>query len=141
MLKNQIGGKLISEGAYGCIFHPSLFKKSKHKYVSKIQKDNFSGRNEIKIGEKIKEHPYYLNHLVPVVNSTPINVSSIKDEDNNNCTILKKYKDSKFLNMKIFYINGQNFLDFIISSTLLLFSQDSFSTSFACFIDIFSSFI
>ena len=44
MSNNQIGGRLISEGAYGCIFHPSLFKKSKHKYVSKIQKDNFSGR-------------------------------------------------------------------------------------------------
>jgi serine/threonine protein kinase len=115
-MNNQIGGKLLSEGAYGCVFYPSIFKNSKRKYVSKIQKDNFSGKNEIKIGDKIKDHPYFLNHFVPVVNSTPINVSSIKDEDTNNCTIIKRYKDSNFLNMKIFYINGKNFLDFIISN-------------------------
>jgi len=101
-MSNQVGGRLISEGAYGCVFYPSIFKKSKRKYVSKIQKDNFSGRNEIKLGERIKEHPYYLNHFVPVINSTPINISTIRDEDKNNCTIMKKYKDSNFLNMKIF---------------------------------------
>ena len=35
MFNNQIGGKLLSEGAYGCVFHPSIFKKSKRKYESK----------------------------------------------------------------------------------------------------------
>lgn len=115
-MSNQFGGRLLSEGAYGCVFHPSIFKKSKRKYVSKIQKDNFSGRNEIKLGERIKDDPYYLNHFVPVVNSTPINISTIRDEDKNNCTIMKKYKDSNFLNMKIFYIDGKNFLDFIVSN-------------------------
>jgi len=116
MSYKQFGGKLLSEGAYGCVFYPSIFKKFKYKYVSKIQKDNFSGRNEMKLGEKIREHSHFLNHFVPVIESTPINVSTIRDEDNNNCTILKKYKDSKFLNMKILHVNGQNFLDFIISN-------------------------
>ena len=116
MSKIQIGGKLFSEGAYGCVFYPSLFNKSKMKYVSKIQKSSFSAKNEIRMGEIIKQQPYYLNHFVPVVQSVPINVSKIDDEDVDNCTILKKYKDSDFLNMKIFYVDGSNFLDYIISS-------------------------
>jgi len=116
MSDNQIGGKLFSEGAYGCVFYPSFFNKSKMKYVSKIQKNSFSSKNEIRMGEIIKQQPFSLNHFVPVVQSVPINVSKIDDEDVNNCTILKKYKDSDFLNMKIFYVDGKNFLDYIISS-------------------------
>ena len=71
----QLGGALFSEGAYGCIFYPSMYKKrSKYKYVSKIQRNNFSAKNEIYIGNIVKDHPYFLNHFVPVVDSQPIDV-------------------------------------------------------------------
>ena len=49
------GGKLLSEGGYGCVFFPSIncdgsSMKTK-KYVSKIQKFDKSAKNEIKIGK------------------------------------------------------------------------------------------
>lgn len=112
----QDGGALFSEGAYGCIFYPSLFKTSKDKYVSKIQKDSFSSKNEIFIGDLIKTQPYYLNHFVPVVDSEKIEISQIDDEDVNECRVLKKNKDESFVNLKIFYIKGKNFLDYIITT-------------------------
>ena len=110
------GGALISEGAYGCIFYPSMYNKSKMKYVSKIQKNSFSANNEIFLGEIIKAQPYFLNHFVPVVHSSPIDVKRIDDEDKDKCNIFLKYKDSDFLNMKIFHINGVNFLDYILTN-------------------------
>jgi hypothetical protein len=110
------GGGLISEGAYGCIFYPSMYNKSKMKYVSKIQKNSFSANNEIFLGEIIKSQPYFLNHFVPVVDSSPIDVKKIEDKDKDKCNIFLKYKDSDFLNMKIFHINGVNFLDYILTN-------------------------
>ena len=116
MSYNQVGGKLFSEGAYGCVFYPSLYNRSKHKYVSKIQKKSFSAKNEIFLGEIIKQRPFFLNHFVPVVDHSPINVRKIDDEEVNECTILSKYKGSEFINMKIFYVQGSNFLDYIINN-------------------------
>ena len=53
------GGKLLSEGGYGCVFFPSIncngsSMKTK-KYVSKIQKYDKSAKNEIKIGKKTEK--------------------------------------------------------------------------------------
>ena len=112
----QLGGALFSEGAYGCVFYPSMYKRSKYKYVSKIQRNNFSAKNEIYIGNIVKDHPYFLNHFVPVVDSQPIDVKKIDDEDIEECNIFKKYKTSDFLNMKIYYVKGSNFLSYILTN-------------------------
>ena len=60
----------------------------------------------------------------------------VDDEKN---TLTKKYVDIKNKYGHESYIFN-SILDFIISSTPTLLCQDSFNTSFACFIDIFSSF-
>ena len=86
-----------------------MYKSGKHKYVSKIQKNSFSAKNEIYLGTIIKQNPYFLNHFVPVVDSEPIDVKKIDDEDIDKCNIFKKYKTSDFLNMKIYYVKGKNF--------------------------------
>ena len=113
---SQIGGALFSEGAYGCVFYPSMYKSSKYKYVSKIQKNSFSAKNEIFIGTIIKQHPYFLNHFVPVVNSQSIDIKKIEDDDVSKCNIFKKYKIIEFLNMKIYYVKGKNFLEYILNN-------------------------
>ena len=50
----MIGGKLLAEGGYGCVFAPGIncdgsVMKTK-KYVSKIQRYDTSAKNEILIG-------------------------------------------------------------------------------------------
>jgi len=116
MIKNQKGGALISEGGYGCIFYPSIKTKENYKYVSKIQKNNFDSRNEAYIGNILNDVPSYLNHFVPVMDSYDINVKKIDDDDIEKCTIFMKYKDTPFINMKIRYVNGKNFLDYIVNN-------------------------
>jgi len=113
---NQVGGELFSEGAYGCIFYPGFYKTSKNKYVSKVQKDSFSSKNEIFLGKIIKQKPYFLNHFVPVVDHSKIDVTKIDDEDIDKCKIINASKKSGFVNLKIFYIQGKNFLEYIITN-------------------------
>ena len=47
------GGSLLSQGGYGCVFTPSIncqgIEHSKD-FISKIQKNDFSARNEIFVG-------------------------------------------------------------------------------------------
>ena len=123
LLKNQVdyekqqkGGALISEGGYGCIFYPSIKTKENHKFVSKIQKNNFDSRNEAYIGNILRNVPSYLNHFVPVIESEDINIKKIEDNDVNNCTIFMKYKETPFINMKIRYVNGSTFLEYIVNN-------------------------
>ena len=63
----MIGGKLLSEGGFGCIFHPGIncngsIMESK-KYVSKIQRYNKNAENEIKIGKALQEVRGFENHF------------------------------------------------------------------------------
>ena len=114
--KKQKGGALLSEGGYGCIFYPSIKTKETQKYVSKIQKNNFDSQNEAYMGNILKNVPSYLNHFVPVIESDAINIKKIDDDDVDKCTIFMKYKDTPFINMKIRYVNGTNFLDYIVNN-------------------------
>ena len=114
------GGKLLSEGGYGCVFFPSIncdgtSIKTK-KYVSKIQKFDKSAKNEIKIGKKIKEIRTYNLFFVPVLKYCKVDVGSIEDKDINKCTILKKNTTKNYVVMKIKYIKGFPFLDYIIKN-------------------------
>ena len=56
--KHMIGGGVISEGGYGCVFHPKITCNGKQtsntNYISKIQKDNFYSNNELYISSIIK---------------------------------------------------------------------------------------
>jgi len=127
----MIGGSLLSQGGYGCVFHPEINCKGKEttkkKYISKIQKNDFSAENEISIGKHIEkaiktkeEHMYF----APVISQCPINVSKIKVKGVDECKIIEGNNVTDFLLMKIRYING-GVLDTFISenkNSSLIFS-------------------
>ena len=50
------GGKLLSEGGFGCVFNPSMKcngESDSEKQVSKIQRYDNSAKNEIDIGKML----------------------------------------------------------------------------------------
>ena len=52
------GGKLLSEGGFGCVFNPSMKcngESDSEKQVSKIQRYDNSAKNEIDIGKMLIE--------------------------------------------------------------------------------------
>lgn len=115
----MIGGKLLAEGGYGCVFAPGIncdgsSMKTK-KYVSKIQRFDSSAKNEIRIGRIIQELNGFSNHFAPIIKYCEVDIAKIKDDDKNKCTILKKSKTKTFVVMKLQYIDGDDFLDYLIN--------------------------
>ncbi len=114
----MIGGNLLSEGGFGCVFRPEIDCQGKTlentKYVSKIQINNKSAKKEIHIGKKIQKINGYKNRYTPVLKSCFINISEIETRDKNKCSLFKRESENKFILLKILYIEGDNFLNYII---------------------------
>ena len=113
------GGKLLAEGGYGCVFAPgincdgSIMKTQK--YVSKIQRYDSSAKNEIKIGKTIQELSGYEDHFSPILKYCEIDIAQIKDKESKKCTIFKKKKSKNFIVMKMPYIKGEDFMDYLVN--------------------------
>ena len=116
------GGALLSQGGYGCVFHPEIncqgFDTKNKKFVSKIQKDDFSARNEILIGEdilKASKTQEEKNSFAPVITHCPINISKIKTKGIDDCSIITRKESANYIMVKIKYVNG-GVLDTFITS-------------------------
>lgn len=115
----MIGGDLIAEGGYGCIYYPSLNEfgeeETNNNFVSKIQIINDNALNEIYIGNIIKNINGYINHFAPVIDSNNINQKKISYNNINKCSIIKsKKKQDKITILKMDYIHGTTFDQHII---------------------------
>ena len=82
-------------------------------FVSKIQKYNKSAVNEIKISNILKTVNGYKNYFAIIVKSCPIDVGNIKNSIRNECSLLKK-KNDKFILMKLHYITGDLFINYLV---------------------------
>ena len=109
---------MLASGGYGCVFSPaincdgtSLISK---KYVSKVQAYNKYAKREIIIGKKIQGIRGFENHFVPIIKHCEVMLGEITDKDKTKCDIFKKKHSKKFTTMKMPYINGTDFIDFMI---------------------------
>lgn len=122
------GGKQLAEGGYGCVFHPEINCKGEEttnkKYISKVQQDDFSAKNETDIGKTLYDmyksdpaKPLEVN-FAPVISSCPINVRKISAPDINNCSVINKVIDhtTNFVIMKIRYIDMKDFDKYVIEN-------------------------
>ncbi len=113
--------KLISQGGFGCVYHPGIHcdgttEKDK-KMVSKLQKVNFNSKNEVFIGKLITEIPNYNLNFIPIETECNIDLRSISDtkliED---CDVIKGDKN-KYTIMKLRYIKNEAFYKSLISNS------------------------
>tara|TARA_A100001015_G_scaffold55851_2_gene61418 strand:- start:5722 stop:6879 length:1158 start_codon:yes stop_codon:yes gene_type:complete len=112
------GGKLLAEGGYGCVFSPGIDcdgSSTIKKYVSKIQRYDSSAMNEIKLGKIIQNINGFQDHFSPILKYCNIDIAKIQDKEIDKCTILKKKSASKFILMKLQYIDGFDFMDYLIN--------------------------
>ena len=113
------GGKLLSEGGFGCVFNPSMKcdgTSDSEKHVSKIQRYDNSAKNEITIGNILSNIPEYRNHFAPVISHCNIDIGQIKDKDKNKCMLFKKKKTNKYVLMKLDYVEGMEFLQYMVKN-------------------------
>lgn len=95
---NETTTSLINQGAYGCIYYPSLeFESSdKHvqssgKYVSKLQKRGYQSDFEDFVGGIIQEIPNFQYHFGPVLKTYNIDLASINPDLIKECDAVTKF--------------------------------------------------
>ena len=93
----MIGGGFISEGGYGCAYHPEITKTGKDSnnlnFLTKLVANDNIAENEIKIGKKIFKNiskDDINNHFAPIISSSSINVHELKMEEKDKCSHIKK---------------------------------------------------
>ena len=111
---------MLASGGYGCVFSPAINCDGtaliSNKYVSKVQVYNKYAIREIKIGKKITEIIGYTTHFVPIIKHCRVELGEIEDKDHGRCEIFKKRSSNKFTTMKMPFINGTDFIDFMIKN-------------------------
>ena len=111
--------KLIDEGGYGCVFYPGINCKNKMiKNVSKIQIDDFTAKNEIKVSNRIKKIENYEIFFLPVKKHCKIKINKLNSNLLKDCDILKNSNDEKFISMEIDYINNISFHKLLTAENL-----------------------
>jgi serine/threonine protein kinase len=120
MFNNKTGGKLLDEGGYGCVYHPSINcdgnESNNMKYISKISVENEDILREIKISKLIKSIPNYNYFFAPIETSCPISINKISNDIVGNCTIIKEKKKlgiSKFLVNDVLFVKGDKLSEFL----------------------------
>lgn len=106
---------LIAQGTYGCVYYPGFTCKGtpqSTKYITKLQKNNETLKNELEIGnkiQKIKNYPYY---FAPILKQCPVSLSTLQNNYSQplkKCKVIKTEEKAKDFNInKIRYILGED---------------------------------
>ena len=121
------GGGFLTQGGYGCVYHPEVTCKGKDtqntNFLSKIVERDYNSDNEIAIGQILKkkmknwlEMPLE-NYFAPVVSHCDVDVDKFQMEDKEKCDLFEKYRHSDFVLLKIRYIGGGEIDNFIMQNT------------------------
>ncbi len=111
--------ELLSQGGYGCVYHPALTcsgkAESSKKSVAKLQRKDWAAENEIEIGKLIKKISNYSSFFLPITSSCDIKISSIDDKLVKDCRVIQKRPDADFVLMKMEYLENITFTDYLKS--------------------------
>lgn len=106
--------KKIGEGGFGCVFHPAVTcngkvddSQKKDEYVSKIQKQDQSSKNEIEISKVISKISGYEMHFAPILEACDVGISKINENIISQCEAYEKYQHESQLSIfKMKYVNN-----------------------------------
>ena len=101
--------ELLTVGGYGCIYKPSIDCEGnntrKNDFISKLQVENNSAHNELKITRKLKQ---FTNFFVIPNNHCRIKKKKVKKDD---CPLIKDVDDLVLFEMK--YVPNRSFFDIL----------------------------
>ena len=89
----MIGGAMIAEGGFGCVFHPAIpcshDEGDEDEFISKIVKRDFNSDNEIQIADKIRKINKWRSYFNVVTNSCATEISEIDAKEREKCESFK----------------------------------------------------
>ena len=94
--------KLISQGGFGCVYHPGIKcdgTTDKKKFVSKLQINDYTAYNEIEIGKLIKSIPNFESFFLPIIEYCKVDVSEIDQHLIEKCNTLHNNTDLVLMKM------------------------------------------
>ena len=125
----MLGGKILGEGTYGCVFHPPIKcsgESRRRSGVGKIVRNIYDANEEINIAKQIRKIDPKGKFTNPMINDCMIKKSNItkKDEDNILCGATSTLNDDKTYKQIIYKYKGQDLLstdntDFMRYSNLI----------------------
>jgi len=77
---NPPKSKLISQGTYGCVFRPGINcdgSPGEPDYITKMQTDEETVKNEINIGKIIQTVPNFEENFAPILETCPIDIKTV----------------------------------------------------------------
>lgn len=114
--------KLVNQGTFGCIYKPSFLcdgntlKEEDH--ITKIQTRDDISEQEEAIGNKIKELRNTKEHFAGIINTCPIELSQIEDNELKKCEFIEKRTSNEtpqeYVASTIKYVGKQDILDYFI---------------------------
>ena len=106
------GGDLLSQGGFGCVFHPALLCSGKEEKtlnnISKIVEKNDESMNEVDIGDIVKKIKDYNLFFIPVDTYCNVDIEKIKLDDMSKCDITKNKKEQYML-LRMPYVRSDKF--------------------------------
>ena len=115
--------ELVNQGAYGCLYHPGLRCNGNTikdtRYATKLVVQDEVAANEVAVGNAIKRIVNYSVNFVPVVDTCVVNLSKVRRNNPHaldKCDVVDNAsKKTKFLLMKMPYVDSLYFYDYIAS--------------------------
>lgn len=115
-MDNITAPHLLSEGSYGCVYHPSVncrSDKTNNKYITKIQRCVKTSEKESYISKKIKRIRNYRQYFGPIESSCFLSISKIQNEEIKKCEFIAEKPNDKFLSNRIRYIGSYTLGDYL----------------------------
>tara|TARA_B100000902_G_scaffold373620_1_gene401759 strand:- start:1763 stop:2881 length:1119 start_codon:yes stop_codon:yes gene_type:complete len=111
--------KLLSQGGFGCVFHPGLNCNAQptnnNSIATKVQIRNFNSENETEIGEIISSHEGYKLFFLPVIDRCALDIRKADKTELNKCEVIKSM-DEEYVAMNIPFVQSMPFTE--VLSTL-----------------------
>ena len=114
--------KLVNQGTFGCIYKPSFLcdgnTVKEEDYITKIQtKDDISEQEEV-LGNKIKELRNASEYFAGIINTCPIELSKIEDNELKKCEFIEKQTSNEtpqeYIASTIKYVGKQDMMDYFM---------------------------
>jgi len=118
--------ELVNQGAYGCLYYPGMHcnGNTMHdlRYATKLVVQDEVAANEVAVGNSVKNIVNYSVNFVPVTDTCVVNLGKVRrnnPHELDKCDVMTESsssssaKKTKFLLMKMPYIDGLYFYEYI----------------------------
>jgi serine/threonine protein kinase len=111
--------KLISQGGYGCVYHPGFDVKDSSKLdknnVVKLQHKSAVSSNEIEVSKLVMTIPHFIFYFAPILKTESIEIGEIEKTLVKSCKPVAKNMNSDFVLMTVPYINQESYFESLVN--------------------------